>query len=625
MSRIHPTWLTGVVLGAALVATASSTALAFFTTTGTGNASAAVSQLSTPAFSAVTPTAGGTVALTWNAVTPPGPGAVTYRLSRDGEEPGGNCPSVSSPAPVTTCTDSGLGVGTYSYVVTARWRSWSVISAVATAKITVGPITHLDLKAASSTPSAGAANNLTITAQDANDSTVTTYTGSHNLIFSGASASPSGAAPTVVSSGGTVTAFGTATAINFTLGVATVTSSKNGLMRLYKSGVANIKVSEGSLSSSPDLTVTVAPLTLSKISLAAATTTPIAGASNNLTITASDTYGNPVPSYDGPRSLTFSGASASPDGNVPTVSDSAGVNVAFGSATATEFDAGVASVSSASNGVMKLYKSSSSSLSLKVSDGSLTSVATSVTVAAAEASRFTLTAASTTPTAGATDNLTVRAFDPYGNAATSYTGARSLTFSGASASPGGTPPTIVDSAGTATAFGTATAINFSSGVASVSSSKNGVMRLYKSGVANIAVSDGPISTPAPLAVTVSPASASKLAFANVTISTGSLGPPCLFTCAVTGLGNSGTVKASVLVTDTYGNTASAVGKGHSVNVTANGGTISGGALTIATSGPAESTSQFTYTAPSSGAFSNTITAATSAGTTYTSATLTAGK
>jgi hypothetical protein len=623
MSPVRPAWLTGVALGIVLVATASGTALAFFTTTGTGNASAAVSKLFAPAISAATPAAGGTVALTWSAVSPPGPGAVTYMVSRDGGAPAGNCPSAASPAPVTTCTDSGVAVGTHSYVVTARWRSWSAVSGTSAAKITIGPVTHLDLKAASSTPTAGAANNLTITAQDANDSTVTTYIGSHSLIFSGASASPGGTNPTVSNSSGTAVAFGSSTAINFTAGVATVSSSKNGVMRLYKGGAAGIKVSEGSLSSSPDLAMTVAPAAISKISLAVATITPTAGTANNLTITASDAYGNAASSYDGSRSLTFSGASASAGGNTPTVSNSSGTEVAFGSATAIEFDAGVASVSGASNGAMKLYKSGSSSI--KVSDGSLTSAATSVTVAAAAALRLSLGAASTTPTAGASDNLTTTALDPYGNTATSYAGARNLIFSGASASPNATLPIVVNSAGTATAFGTPTAINFTSGVASVSSSKNGLMRLYRAETTSIAVSDGSISSSTPLAVTVATASASKLAFANVSVSAGSLGSTCLFTCSVTGLGNGGTVTASVIVTDTYGNTVSSVGKGHAVKVTANGGTIGGGTLAIAISGAAESTSQFTYTAPASGSYSNTITAATSEGTTYGSATFTAGK
>ena len=235
-----------------------------------------------------------------------------------------------------------------------------------------------------------------------------------------------------------------------------------------------------------------------------------------------------------------------------------------------------------------------------------------------------MTAGSATPVAGANNNLTITAFDPYGNTATTYTGAKSLTLSGASASPSGTLPTVANSSGTAVNFGTATAINFSNGVASVSSSKNGVMKIGRAGPASIVVSDGTISnTTTPLAVTVSATTPTKLAFSNVTISGGVLGSTCLFTCSVTGLGNSGTVLARVNVTDSFGNTVSNIGTGHAVKVTASGGTISDGTLAFPSSGAAESPTQFTYTAPSSGSYSNTITAATSEGTSYTSATFAA--
>ena len=70
------------------------------------------------------------------------------------------------------------------------------------------------------------------------------------------------------------------------------------------------------------------------------------------------------------------------------------------------------------------------------------------------------------PAAGAADNLTTTAQDTYGNTTTSYSGAKSLTFSGASASPAGpcrrsrTPlaPTSPSAA--------PTSIDFSEGVAS---------------------------------------------------------------------------------------------------------------------------------------------------------------
>jgi hypothetical protein len=79
------------------------------------------------------------------------------------------------------------------------------------------------------------------------------------------------------------------------------------------------------------------------------------------------------------------------------------------------------------------------------------------------------------------------------------------------------------------------------------------------------------------------------------------------------------------VTDSFGNSVSNVGSGHTVSVSSSGGAISGGSLSIAASGQALSTTQFTYTSKAKGGFTDTITAVTSAGTVYTSATITATK
>jgi hypothetical protein len=332
-----------------------------------------------------------------------------------------------------------------------------------------------------------------------------------------------------------------------------------------------------------------------------------------------------VPSYTGPKSLTFSGALASPGGNLPTVSDSSGADVAFGTATPINFSEGVASVSAGQNGAMKLYKSGATSI--KASDGTFTTANISVTVAAAAASKFLLAAATTTPIAAANDSLTTTAQDPYGNTATAYTGAHNLTFSGSSASPSGTLPTVADSSGTAVNFGDATAITFTSGVATVvSTTKNGAMKLNRAGAASITVSDGSISNPTPLAVTVSVGAAARWGLTSINISAGTLGPTCLFTCTLTGIGNSGTVTAKVVVTDSVGNTANAVGTGHAAKVTTSGGgTISGTPLTIPSTGAAESAATFTFTSKSTGTFSEIVTVAASSGTAYTTATLTASK
>jgi hypothetical protein len=485
--------------------------------------------------------------------------------------------------------------------------------------------TRLTLAAATATPAAGASDNLTVTAFDIYENVATSYAGPKNLVFSGA-ATIGVNKPTVVNSAGTATAFGTATAITFTLGVATVASSKNGLMKIYAAGEANLEVSDGTISTTTPLEVTVSPLAASKFVLAATSTTPTVGEADSLTTTAQDTYGNVATAYTGAKSLTYSTASASPSGVNPTVSDSSGTDIVFGNATTTNFTAGVATVSGSKNGVVKLYKAGSTSL--KATDGTLlTPTALVVTVAPGTAIKFAFSASSTSLTAGGSSNLTTTAQDSYGNTVTTYTGSHNLTFSGASASPNATAPTVANSSGTATAFGTATAITFTSGVASVSSSKNGLLKLYRAESASVSVTDGTISSAASIAFTVTPTTAARWALTNISLSAGSMGSTCLFTCTVTGLGNSGTVKAKVAVTDTYGNTVSALGTGHAakVTVTTGSGTISGSPLAIPATGAAESATTFTFTSKSSGSFTETITAAAQEGFAYTTATLTASK
>jgi hypothetical protein len=355
------------------------------------------------------------------------------------------------------------------------------------------------------------------------------------------------------------------------------------------------------------------------LALEAQTTTPAAGATDNLTIAAKDAYGNTATSYTGSHNLTFGPVSDSPSGAHAAVTDSSGTAVNFATATPIAFSNGLATVSGAKNGAMTLVKAGSASLT--VTDGSISNGAgLAVTVSPGAAKSLALEAQTTTPAAGATDNLTIAAKDAYGNTATSYTGSHNLTFGPVSDSPSGAHAAVTDSSGTAVNFATATPIAFSNGLATVSGAKNGAMTLVKAGSASLTVTDGSISNGAGLAVTVSPGVAERIAWTKATVSKGTLSSPCLFTCTGTELSNSGNFKANVSITDSSGNTMSALGSGKTVSVTSASGTITGGTLTIAASGQAESTTQFTYTSSKGGAV--TLTAATASGTVYTSATAT---
>lgn len=611
------------VLLTALAVTFGGSALAYFTSTGSGTASAAVTKLNAPTISAATPAAGGTVTLTWGAVTPPGAGTVTYSVTRDGGTPAGTCPTAAAPTSVTTCKDSGLSVAEHTYTVTARWHTWTAVSGAKTATVTVGEATKFTISGSTTTPLAGEAVNLTIIAKDVNNSTVTTYTGSHSLIFSGASNSPGGNAPTVAnSSSASGVAFGSATALTFSSGATTVASGKNGVLKVFKVGAANIAATEGTITTPTPLALTVSQAAAAKFVLSAASSTPAVAAADNLTITAQDAYGNPATNYTGSHNLVFAGASASPSGTTPTVTDSSGADVAFGSATAIVFSAGVAVGGVGVGGGMELYKSGSTTVT--ATEGTITTpTGVTVIVSPGAATKLALTSSTATPVAAVNFNLTTTAQDVYGNTATTYTGSKNITFSGASASPSGALPTVVNSAGTVVNFGSVTALTFTAGVAAVSASKNGYAKLNLAGATNISATDGTLTTPTPLALTVAVGPASRIALFELKASAGSVGTPCLFTCTITTLGNSGTVNAKVGITDSAGNTVSNVGAAKTVTVTATtGGTIAGSPLTVPASGAAVAPTEFTYTAPASGAFTHTITAASTG---YTSATATASK
>ena len=116
--------------------------LAYWTTTGSGTASASTATLAAPSITGATP-GPGTVALDWSAITPPAAGPVTYYVTRDDAAPEGDCPPSSSPAGVTSCTDAGLSAGAHTYTVTARWRTWTSTSGGHTVSLSSGAATKL--------------------------------------------------------------------------------------------------------------------------------------------------------------------------------------------------------------------------------------------------------------------------------------------------------------------------------------------------------------------------------------------------------------------------------------------------------------------------------------------------
>ena len=436
----------------ATLALAAQGASAYWSNAGQGAGSASLGTLAGPAVTAATAGAE-TVELSWSAISPPATGTVEYYLTRDGGAPSGNCPTSSSPSTATSCTDAHVAIGSHTYQVRAVWRSWTTAGEERAVSVLFGPATHLQLEAASTTPAAGEADDLTITAKDASNDTVATYSGAHTLLFEGAGEAPSHAKPAVSDEEGVERSFGEATQIAFSEGRALVSGASNGAMRLYRAEAAHIKVSEGALNNGTGLAVTV------KAAAATRFTIPTPGEQTaataiTLTLTATDDYGNTNTSYAGAKTLSWSGAANSPSGHAPEYP---------AAATTVTFTAGVGKASS-----IKLYDAATTTLT--VQEGSAVEGSTGAfAVKAAAAKKFTL-AAPSEAFAGSAFAVTLTATDEYGNPAPAYAGAKTLAWSGPANSPGGRAPEYPASATTVTfasGVGTASGIVLYDAVATV--------------------------------------------------------------------------------------------------------------------------------------------------------------
>ncbi len=207
----------------------------------------------------------------------------------------------ASPITITTGSSSASFTYTDTQIGTPTITAASTSPAMSvTQKETVlaAPLMSKFVIIGSTTQVAGASQSLTITAKDTIGNTVTTYTGSHSLTFSGANSSTNPiTAPTVKPSSGTAVPFGQPTSINFTNGVATVSGSNNGVMILYKAETAPVCVTDGTYSStgSDCLSVVVSPATVNKLAF---TTDPVSIAagtpSGTISVQRQDRYGNPV-------------------------------------------------------------------------------------------------------------------------------------------------------------------------------------------------------------------------------------------------------------------------------------------------------------------------------------------
>ncbi len=252
---------------------------------------------------------------------------------------------VSTTALNVTFTDAG------SQTLTATDSS---LTGSATTTVSPGTASKFAVGGVGSTATAGTpVTGVTLTAEDADGNTATSYAGSQSITWSGPTTSPGGTAPTLPS--GTV---------SFSSGVSTTSLS----VTFTHAGSQTLTATQGSVTGSA--TTTVSPGTASQFAVGGIGSTATAGtAVTGVTLTAEDADGNTVTTYAGSQSITWSGPTDSPDNfKAPTLP-----------AGTVSFTSGISTTSLS----VTFYDAASQTLT--ATQGSITGSATTTVSAAAAA------------------------------------------------------------------------------------------------------------------------------------------------------------------------------------------------------------------------------------------------
>jgi hypothetical protein len=263
--------------------------------------------------------------------------------------------------------------------------------------ITVNPASAsaLTVMGFSSPTTAGVAHSLTVTAQDAYGNTATGYAGTVHFTTSSTLASLPTDYTFVVGDAGIHTFIGVA--LN-TAGTQSITATDTGTSSITGTQTG----------------ITVNPASAIMLAVTGFPSPTTAGATNSLTVTAKDAYGNTASGYTGTVHFTSTSTLASLPANYAFGGGDAGAHTFAGVALNT---AGTQSITATDTVT-----------------GSITGSQAGITVNPATASTLTVAGFASPTTAGATQSLTVTAKDAYGNTATGYTGTVQFTTTSALAS-----------------------------------------------------------------------------------------------------------------------------------------------------------------------------------------------
>lgn len=533
-------------------------------TYGTPNyALAAASSLSAPTAPTATAASSSVMNVGW---TLPGTqlAGAQYQVTRTAPSNATVCTVSSS---TTSCQDTGLSPATsYSYSIAAVLSSWQS-TAVTTTGTTSAPSYTISLSAASAT--AGTAITvLSITAKNG-AVTDTTYTGTKTISWSGLATSPAPAsqAPSYPSA-----------SVTFVAGVATPLST----FTAYASGSNTISAADAAVPAiTGSATVTINPAAIHHFAVGAPASATAGVAFITVSLTARDLYDNTATSYAGTKTVTWTGPANSPGGQAPTLPP-----------TSVAFTNGVSTTTLTATLV------NAASTTLTATDATSKTGSATIAVTAAAVDHFAV-GGPVVGTAGTQiTGTTLSAHDFYDNTATTYTGSKTITWSGPTNSPSGQAPVLPATAVSFTSGNSTTALDatlynaagntLTATDASISKSGSKVITVSAGIAATVAVVSGSNQTKTTSAAFANPLVASaKDTWANPV-------PSASVVFTAPAAGPSGTFAATGTRTTTV--TANASGVATSSTLTANA-TAGGPYNVVATSGTGSVNFSLTNTAP----------------------------
>ena len=254
-------------------------------------------------------------------------------------------------------------------------------SNVPTVTINVLPPSSFSVTGFPLSNTAGVANTITVTAQNADGTTATGYTGTVHFT----SSDPEAALPADYTFTSADAGVHTFTATLKTAGSQSLTATDT-MFTTLTGTQANIAVS---------------PAAVSRLAVTGFPSPSVAGTAQTFTVTAQDAYANLVASYRGTVRLTSSDRQASLPANYTFTSTDNGVHVF----TATLKTAGLQSL-----------------VATDTTNSTITGTQTGITVSPAAAKLFAVTGFPSPTIAGTAHNTTVTVKDAYGNIASGYTG-----------------------------------------------------------------------------------------------------------------------------------------------------------------------------------------------------------